>query len=635
MIKKKAEIITDKFITTVCKRLAENKQVRRSLPIWGRIHIDRQLPFLCVYRRPKEHENLMSERLIMGEASYLIASRNRYQQKQLSLLIKKVAFTLKEVFGSFLIIEIWTANSPDEKNELNNEYQPNFKIIKTNRTAIFSTIDTLENNLQKIKIRKLSGEVIVDSMTRIAPKNLPPLISQSEAKQMGIHLVGIEVNPIYFDKQTGQVFPLIRRELSRGFTRALNNSFFEFTHNHTAFRPKHYQSLGRWSMVKAVWEVDQKLAEISNDFDFLLQVTPINGNSAWSAFQKSHFEKIPEFIYRPLPLDPVISKRRLFGIPIEKIEDPTLASLFREQQIEMDRKFTMLIDRDTLRFLYGSIQLYGKVDNPLKNTANDILEKLSSRSRDESHKSKINASAFAAIAEEELNYFRKILPEHNSKVFLRDDITGLMVSQGNLLIGSQTKISQPRIQALIQHEIGTHVLTYLNGIAQPFKQLYIGLSGYEELQEGLAVLSEYLVGGLTSRRLRLLAARVIAAHFMIDGASLVDVFRELNKNHGFERRTAFNICMRTFRGGGLTKDIVYLRGLIQLLKYLKNGGELEQLFVGKIFFEHIAIIKELQWRKVLSSAPLRPRYLNNPETANKLIDLRKGLSPINLIERSK
>ncbi len=98
----------------------------------------------------------------------------------------------------------------------------------------------------------------------------------------------------------------------------------------------------------------------------------------------------------------------------------------------------------------------------------------------------------------------------------------------------------------------------------------------------------------------------------------MDVFRDLNKVHGFERRTAFTITMRTFRCGGLTKDAVYLRGLVQLLEYLKSGGALEPLFVGKISADHVAIIKELQWRKVLHLTPLRPSYLDDPQTAEKL-----------------
>ncbi len=38
----------------------------------------------------------------------------------------------------------------------------------------------------------------------------------------------------------------------------------------------------------------------------------------------------------------------------------------------------------------------------------------------------------------------------------------------------------------------------------------IGLAGYEETQEGLAVLAEFLVGGLSPHRLRQLAVRVVA-----------------------------------------------------------------------------------------------------------------------------
>ena len=332
-------------------------------------------------------------------------------------------------------------------------------------------------------------------------------------------------------------------------------------------------------------------------------------------------------------MDPSIAKRQLFKIPIERIEDPTLAQLLRERQLEIDRKITMLIDLGSPRFLYGSLQLYGRVDDTLLNIAKELLEQLSPRSREESKGDSIDANMFAERAELELVRFRKTLPDISTKIMVREDISGLMVSKGNLLIGARTKIPAGRVEALIAHEVGTHVLTYLNGKSQPLQQLYIGLPGYDELQEGLAVLSEYLVGGLTSVRMRLLAARVVAAHSLIDGASFIEVFRQLNKVYGFERQMAFSICTRTFRGGGLTKDAVYLRGLVQLIEYLKNDGELEPLFIGKIASEHIPIIKELQWRKVLHPAPLLPGYFDDPKTKERLSDLKNGLSYINLINK--
>ena len=155
------------------------------------------------------------------------------------------------------------------------------------------------------------------------------------------------------------------------------------------------------------------------------------------------------------------------------------------------------------------------------------------------------------------------------------------------------------------------------------------------MQEGIAVLSEYLVDGLSLPRLRLLAGRVIAVRCLIDGASFIETFRILTETYAFTQRTAFTATMRTYRSGGLTKDAVYLRGLIGLLDYLKKGGALEPLFVGKIAAEHIPIIQELQWRKVLKPAPLRPRYMEIPNVEEKFSALRQGRSVLDFIKKEK
>ena len=108
------------------------------------------------------------------------------------------------------------------------------------------------------------------------------------------------------------------------------------------------------------------------------------------------------------------------------------------------------------------------------------------------------------------------------------------------------------------------------------------------------MLAEYLVGGLSRYRMRILAARVVAAHHMLDGATFIDTFRTLDRNYEFSQRTAYTIAMRIYRGGGLTKDAVYLRGLLQILKYLREGGELEPLFVGKIASAHLPLTGRAQ-----------------------------------------
>ena len=85
--------------------------------------------------------------------------------------------------------------------------------------------------------------------------------------------------------------------------------------------------------------------------------------------------------------------------------------------------------------------------------------------------------------------------------------------------------------------------------------------------------------------------------------------------------------------------MVVVEQIIQVLKnlldYLKLGGEFEPLFIGKISADHVPIIEELQYRKVLRSAPLRPRYLTDPKASERLERLRGGLSLLDLIERRK
>jgi uncharacterized protein (TIGR02421 family) len=169
------------------------------------------------------------------------------------------------------------------------------------------------------------------------------------------------------------------------------------------------------------------------------------------------------------------------------------------------------------------------------------------------------------------------------------------------------------------------VVTYWNGRAQPFRLLASGLANHDELQEGLAVFTEYLVGGLTPARLKTLAGRVLAAQAVVEGATFMDTFLLLRNDHGFSARAGYLIAMRVHRGGGFIKDAVYLRGLLKVMDYLKAGGRLETLFVGKMAAEHSPVIEELLRRQVLIPPPLRPSYLDMPDTHYRIERIRLGV----------
>jgi uncharacterized protein (TIGR02421 family) len=464
----------------------------------------------------------------------------------------------------------------------------------------------------------------------IQPPGIKPLFSRKEEKEHGIVHLGLEIAPIYRDKETGTLYPFELRALHHGLGRALKRACYTFTHTATRYRPAHYQELGRRAMTQAVRETDRSLADIGGKFDLLLHVSPVNAPAAWNEFHRRRFQSPPEFLYRPRPVDPALLKRRLFQIPIERIEDPTLAHIFFQKREELDCQLNLIALRNKPQFLLESRQLFGDVEPDLFAMAQRLLSEVGGTDR--LRGKQLDVEEFVQRAQEEIAYYRRQAPDLAARVELRDDVPGILVSRGNFLVGRDTSVPAERVRATLAHEIGTHVLTHYNGSQQPFRELYTGMSGYEPLQEGIAVLAEYLVGELNSSRLRLLAGRVIAVHLITTGADFVETFRELNRGYGFPQKVAYNIVMRVFRGGGYTKDIVYLRGLAQLLDYLGAGGDLEQLLLGKVAFEHIPFIEELCWRQVLSPGLLRPRYLDDPQAQQRLERLSHGMSIFDLLE---
>ena len=616
------------LVEKVRKEIDKAKAVRQELPGGGRMYIERPLPFLCLYRTRPIGQDPGTRKLVLGEASFLIAPGDHTYLEPLRDLVRMLAGTLSKRFGTFLLFEVWAGLHDGRQGE---DPAPRFRVFSQPDRSLTPTIETIMHALKAVRIQKRAATVEVVRQFGWGPPGLPLLFSPDELADFQCETMGLEVRPVYRDGD-GNLFPTRLQNLKTKVSRALRKGFHSFAVTRTTEFPVSYLALGQRIVAPLVSRLDQKLAEVSQTFDVLLQVTPVNIESAWLEFSKKGCQRMPAFTYRPLPVDPVVVKRSLFTIPTERIEEPTLAQLFREIQVSVDRELTMLLDRGTSRFLQGSIQLFGKVDTEMLTVAKRLLQQIGPAKPNGQAKEVLSAAAFAERARGEISYYRKLDPGFNSQVSLMDDMyAGLLVSRGNLLIGSKFRVSASQADALLHHEIGTHALTYFNGLAQPFRQLSLGLPGYDELQEGLAVLGEFLSGGLTASRLRTLAARVIAVHMLVEGASFVDVFRELHQGYGFQQEAAFTMTTRVFRGGGLTKDAVYLRGLLRIFEYLGNRGNLEVLFVGKIAAHHVRMIRELQARNVLVAAPVLPRYLEDPEAGQRLKRLRRGLSVTDLL----
>ena len=611
-------LIRESFIEGVLDRLREKKPVRRALPLWGRIHVDRGLPFLFVYRKPLERSDAGTDTLVLGEASYLLASSDPRLRNGLTALIQGIVDVILPDFGAFLLVEVWSSREAPIEAERPGLRRPAFRLWHSGARALFPTVEAFERSLRSIRTRggKPEVEALIDRDA--GPVGLGSCLAGPGRAKRGVHLLGVEVRPFYRPANGPEVFPVALRELRRAFSKSTKHALVDFVRRRTSASPAHYQMLGRRTVVKAVWEADRILAEITDRIDFLLAVTPINLQAAWTSFERNGCTELPSFRYRPLLIAPLELKRELYSAPIKRVEDPELGWMLRKKQRELDWQLTALAARDSQEFLYASLLVFGDVDEPLLQEAYRLLERVPAGAEADQEGHKLTASEFAARARQEIEFFKSQHDQARAGIEINASINGLVVSNGTLLIGADLHVPAARLEALIQHEVGTHLLTFINGHAQPFRLLRSGLAGYDELQEGLAVLSEYLAGGLSPARLRLLAARVVAVKCLTGGADFIQTFDRLHKDFGFSKRIAFGITTRVYRSGGLTKDASYLRGLVRILRHLSGWGSLEPMLVGKIGFEDVSVMEELLRRKVLRPPSLHPRYLQDPASMGRL-----------------
>jgi uncharacterized protein (TIGR02421 family) len=374
--------------------------------------------------------------------------------------------------------------------------------------------------------------------------------------------------------------------------------------------------------------VDRELAQVSESYRFLLDITPVDVEAHRDAYLRGHAGE-PAFTYRPLEDEPDVIGAVLDEVAVGDVEDATLGHLLRAKHREVGLQLEMLRARGTDDFLPLSIELYGSVAPWLLVRAEAILDGVEAPPPGPGDE-RIGAARFAELAEAELAHYRAIDPDIGVHVEVRTDASGIMVAGPDLIVGAAARVTAGRADALLQHEVGTHLVTYVNGSYQPVRALATGLAGHEETQEGLAVLAEYAVGGLTPQRLRQLAARVVAVHGMVSGATFGAVHQQLVEE-GFSPNGAFTTTMRAFRSGGLTKDAIYLRGLLDLLGHLADGGTLDLFWLGKLSLRDLPLVSELADRGVLAPPKLLPRYLADPAATARLERAARATEPTDLI----
>nr|WP_244369625.1 tyrosine/phenylalanine carboxypeptidase domain-containing protein [Pseudoalteromonas xiamenensis] len=91
---------------------------------------------------------------------------------------------------------------------------------------------------------------------------------------------------------------------------------------------------------------------------------------------------------------------------------------------------------------------------------------------------------------------------------------------------------------------------------------------------------------------------------MLKGERFNDVFQYLDSSTFISTSEAFALTTRVFRGGGFTKDFLYLRGFRDIVK-LSKTRKLDNLYLGKTGKSLLDSLDTLVEQGVFS----KPKYL--------------------------
>ncbi len=367
-----------------------------------------------------------------------------------------------------------------------------------------------------------------------------------------------------------------------------------------------------------LFEIDANLDRLVRRIELLSYVNPINVEKEKQRFFSSKYKEEPEFKYPTLKFDPYKLHRLFFSQRLERIQDNEIRGLYKDIIYHYANMVQCIetIGKDH-EFYYNSLRVYGTPTERDVENAKFILHYEDEPPSPDMEK--------VFTTEEAKDYFEDFARGYDFPLnihFTTHISAEAMVSNTRqaLLLKKNTTFSKNQLLTLANHEIGVHLVTTFNGLLQPLKIFSHGFPQNVETQEGLSVFSEYMSGALTLRRLKELAYRVLASDSLIKGYSFADTFDLIHGNYKLNRNDAFTITLRAHRGGGFTKDRLYLSGLKKIYRRYKRGESMDILMTGKVALKYEEQIKYLQSLGLATEMTYRNEAFTEKSINNQVLD---------------
>ena len=470
-------------------------------------------------------------------------------------------------------------------------------------------INHWSNQLQNIAVKEFENKTTINDVF----KGRGYFLKHVTSRFPEVLVLATEIKKIYCNELTGENHPKIIRSIQLQLKQAILNNALYFAQQYTSWLPQTTGMLLDQNQDKDLQRIDGKLYRLLKNFELLYFINPANVQAEKRKFFNNTNGYQPHFSYRPIKISPYELKQTLSSLRMSDISDVTIRLLYEVTVSSYFDKIDLLSSLNSQKFLYNSLRYFGRPNKSDIKKAQYLLH-LPPSPHEPKKVPVLPQEKVVQLFQEGNDYYgfnAKI--ESSNRVISR---VMVLNSKQKILFNPKARFTEKETKALVEHEIGVHMVTTQNSLLQPLKLFNLGLPVNTKTQEGIAVLSEYLSSNITLKRLQQLALRVLAVDAMYNGADFMECYRLLHEEYKVEKESAFDLTTRVYRGGGFTKDHLYLSGFISILKAWEAGTDLAPLLVGKTSLPYLDTISEMIDRGMLQAPKYITQCLKNNEHQN-------------------
>lgn len=336
-------------------------------------------------------------------------------------------------------------------------------------------------------------------------------------------------------------------------------------------------------------KIDKSLMEVDKKLNILKIITPINLEGERLKFVESKWEYIPTFAYKPIPL--FISELEQKVSKIE-VPDIPLGQLFKRKKDEILLK---------LQFIQAfAAQDLGEMNKVLPLLYGTIIpENLAIASEILKTRSEIVRESEFLTFDEIVDYVEKFNHIYGTHISIKQKNawSRFSLSWDTLWVKVWVNVGKKEIRPVVAHEVEGHYLRKINGKTHKFKIFSEGTAMYLPLEEGIAIYNQSKFLTPKDKKYYSSAERYYFIHFFATH-SYKESIEELYKWYG-NYESVFLYLVRFKRGIQnvskkycFSKDVVYLNGYQEILRYIADGGDVKELFFGKIGLQDLSEIKK-------------------------------------------